>query len=113
MDCSGNREAGPEGIEMVRDGGTYVEMGQFTNAGIIDTNWHRICTKELQVLGSWALTPEDIAQAMANLYAVQASYDWSQMQRPCPLTERGGADAIHSATTMACVKATVIPEPRD
>ena len=113
MDCSGNPEAGPEGIEMVRDGGTYVEMGQFTNAGSIDTNWHRICTKELQVLGSWAFTPEDIAQAMANLYAVQASYDWSQMQRPFPLTERGVADAIHSATTMACVKATVIPEPRD
>ena len=35
MDCSGHPSAGPEGIEMLRDGGTYVEMGQFTDAGSI------------------------------------------------------------------------------
>src|SRR6201746_482410 len=33
MDCSGHPSAGPEGIEMLRDGGTYVEMGQFPDAG--------------------------------------------------------------------------------
>lgn len=42
MDCSGHPTAGPEGIEFLRDGGTYVEMGQFTDAGSIDTSWHRI-----------------------------------------------------------------------
>jgi threonine dehydrogenase-like Zn-dependent dehydrogenase len=46
MDCSGHPTAGPEGIEFLRDGGTYVEMGQFTDAGAIETNWHRICTKD-------------------------------------------------------------------
>ena len=34
MDCTGHPTAGPEGIEMLRDGGTYVEMGQFTDAGL-------------------------------------------------------------------------------
>ncbi|HZO45501.1 MAG TPA: zinc-binding dehydrogenase, partial [Xanthobacteraceae bacterium] len=53
IDCSGHPSAGPEGIEFLRDGGTYVEMGQFTDAGAIETNWHRICTKDLTVLGSW------------------------------------------------------------
>src|SRR5262249_24457629 len=53
MDCSGHPSAGPEGIEMLRDGGTYVEMGQFTDAGSIATSWHRICAKDLNVLGSW------------------------------------------------------------
>jgi threonine dehydrogenase-like Zn-dependent dehydrogenase len=33
MDCSGHPSAGPEGIEFLRDGGTYVEMGQFTDGG--------------------------------------------------------------------------------
>ena len=32
LDCSGHPAVGPEGIEMLRDGGTYVEMGQFTDA---------------------------------------------------------------------------------
>ena len=39
--CSGNPAAGPEGVEMLRDGGTFVEMGQFTDAGSFDTSWHR------------------------------------------------------------------------
>ena len=49
MDCSGYPSAGPEGIEFLRDGGCYVEMGQFTDAGAIETNWHRLCTKDLTV----------------------------------------------------------------
>jgi threonine dehydrogenase-like Zn-dependent dehydrogenase len=52
MDCSGHPSAGPEGVEMLRDGGTYVETGQFTDAGAIATNWHRICAKDLNVFGS-------------------------------------------------------------
>ena len=44
---------------MLRDGGTYVEMGPFTDAGTIATNWHRICTKDINVLGSWDFTAND------------------------------------------------------
>ncbi len=61
IECSGHPSSGPEGIEMLRDGGTYIEMGQFTNAGSIDTNWHRICVKAITVIGSWAFTADDIA----------------------------------------------------
>ena len=78
LDCSGSPLAGPEGIEMLRDGGTYVEMGQFTDAGSQDTNWHRLCVKEVQVLGSWAFTPDEVAQAIQLLYAVQDDYDWTR-----------------------------------
>ena len=109
VDCSGAPQAGPEGIEMLRDGGTYVEMGQFTDAGSIETNWHRICVKEIQVLASWAFTPDEVAQAMANLHAIQRDYDWSQMQRIFPLSEAGVTDAIRSAMAMECVKATIVP----
>jgi threonine dehydrogenase-like Zn-dependent dehydrogenase len=61
MDCSGHPSAGPEGIEFLRDGGTFVEMGQFTDAGSIMTSWHRICAKDVSVLGSWAFTANDAA----------------------------------------------------
>src|SRR5258708_11022717 len=60
LDCSGHPSAGPEGIEMLRDGGTYVQMGQFTDAGAITTSWHRICAKDLNVLGSSAFTANDL-----------------------------------------------------
>jgi threonine dehydrogenase-like Zn-dependent dehydrogenase len=68
MDCSGHPSAGPEGIEMLRDGGTYVEMGQFTDAGSIQTSWHRICAKDLNVLGSWAFTANDLPLGVDMLY---------------------------------------------
>lgn len=110
LDCSGSPQAGPEGVEMLRDGGTYVEMGQFTDAGTISTNWHRLCVKEVQILGSWAFTPDEVAQAAANLHAVQNQYDWSKMQRTFPLSEAGVAAAIECAEKMECVKATIVPE---
>ena len=109
MDCSGHPSAGPEGIEMLRDGGTYVEMGQFTDAGSIDTNWHRICTKDLNVLGSWAFTANDLPQGVAMLDRARDRYPWYEMQTLFPFSEAGLADAIGEAMAMRTVKSTIVP----
>ena len=111
MDCSGHPSAGPEGIEMLRDGGTYVEMGQFTDAGSIETNWHRICTKDINLLGSWAFTANDIAEGIKMLDRARDRYPWSDMQTLFPFTEAGVSEAIDSAITMKSVKATITPYP--
>ena len=76
MDCSGHPSAGPEGIEFLRDGGTYVEMGQFTDAGSIETNWHRICTKDINVLGSWAFTANDLPKGVDMLWRARDRFPW-------------------------------------
>ena len=88
MDCSGHPTAGPEGIEMLRDGGTYVEMGQFTDAGSINTSWHRICTKDLNVLGSWGFTGNDLPLGVDMLYRTRNKYPWLEMQTHLPLHRR-------------------------
>jgi len=111
MDCSGHPTAGPEGIEMLRDGGTYVEMGQFTDAGAIQTNWHRICTKDLNVLGSWAFTADDIAMGIDVLDRARDRYPWYDMQTPFDFTEDSLNDAIQRAMAMRTVKSTVMPYP--
>ncbi|MDE2573850.1 MAG: zinc-binding dehydrogenase [Rhodospirillales bacterium] len=111
MDCSGHPTAGPEGIEMLRDGGTYVEMGQFTDAGAIETNWHRICTKDINLLGSWAFTADDIAAGIAMLHRARDRYPFRDFQMRFPFTERGVADAIAAAREMRCLKATIVPHP--
>ena len=89
MDCSGHPSAGPEGIEMLRDGGTYVEMGQFTDAGSIETSWHRICTKDLNVLGSWGFTGNDLPLGVDMLYRTRDKYPWLEMQTIYPFSEEG------------------------
>ena len=109
MDGSGHPSAGPEGIEFLRDGGTYVEMGQFTDAGAIATNWHRICTKDLNVLGSWAFTANDIPLGIKMLDVARDRYPWEDMQTLFPFTEKGVADAIDAAMAMRAVKATIVP----
>lgn len=109
MECSGHPSAGPEGIEMLRDGGTYVEMGQFTDAGSIATNWHRICAKDLTIVGSWGFTGNDIPLAIGLLHRAADRYPWHLVQAEYPLTESGVAEAIGDANAMRCLKATIRP----
>jgi threonine dehydrogenase-like Zn-dependent dehydrogenase len=109
MDCSGHPTAGPEGIEFLRDGGTYVEMGQFTDAGSIMTSWHRICTKDLNVLGSWAFTANDLPLGVDMLYRARDKYPWRKMQTLFPFTEAGVKDAVAQAMAMKTVKSTIVP----
>jgi len=111
VDCSGHPTAGPEGIEFLRDGGTYVEMGQFTDAGSVMTNWHRICTKDLNVLGSWAFTANDLPLGVEMLYKTRHKYPWLDMQTLYPFTEDGVTRAVDDAMAMRTVKSTIIPWP--
>ena len=111
MDCSGHPSAGPEGIEFLRDGGCYVEMGQFTDAGSIDTNWHRICTKDLIVLGSWAFTANDLPLGVDMLYQARDKYPWYDMQTLFSFTEDDVGQAIADAMAMKTVKSTILPNP--
>ncbi|MEE3370168.1 MAG: zinc-binding dehydrogenase [Planctomycetota bacterium] len=108
MDCSGHPSAGPEGIEMLRDGGTYVEMGQFTDAGSIETNWHRICSKDINLLGSWAFTANDIPLGISMLDRARNRYPWDSMQSLFPLSETGLQEAIDAALAMRSVKSTIV-----
>ena len=110
VDCSGHPSAGPEGIEMLRDGGTYIEMGQFTDAGSIETNWHRFCVKDINILGSWAFTADDIALGIAMLGRARDRYPFGDMQTKYPFSEEGIAAAISDADAMKCVKATIVPD---
>ena len=111
VDCTGHPSAGPEGIEYLRDGGTFVEMGQFTDAGSIMTNWHRICTKDLNVLGSWAFTANDLALGVQMLDKTRNKYPWLEMQTLYPFTEEGVTRAVDDAMAMRTVKSTIIPWP--
>jgi threonine dehydrogenase-like Zn-dependent dehydrogenase len=111
MDCSGHPSAGPEGIEFLRDGGTYVEMGQFTDAGAITTSWHRICAKDINVLGSWGFTGNDLPLGIDMLYRAKAKYPWFDMQTLYPFSEDGIARAVADAIAMKTVKSTIVPFP--
>jgi threonine dehydrogenase-like Zn-dependent dehydrogenase len=57
IECVGHPEAVNEGIEMCRDGGKFLVLGQYANAGNISFNPHTITRKQLEVRGSRGFEP--------------------------------------------------------
>ncbi|HMB11764.1 zinc-binding dehydrogenase [Saliniramus sp.] len=111
MDCTGHPSAGPEGIEFLRDSGFFIEMGQFTDAGSIMTNWHRFVAKDITIMGSWAFTENDLALGVKMLHHAADRYPWLDMQTLYPLDDAGLDRAVSDAMAMSTVKSTIIPFP--
>jgi threonine dehydrogenase-like Zn-dependent dehydrogenase len=64
LECVGIPSAVPEGMEMCRDGGKYLVLGHYCNAGTIEFNPHSITRKQLQVFGSWSSEPRHMKAAL-------------------------------------------------
>ncbi|MCC6860830.1 MAG: zinc-binding dehydrogenase [Bryobacterales bacterium] len=64
IECAGHPSAVPEGLELCRDGGRYLVLGQYANAGEVPLNPHVITRKQLQVAGSWGFEPRHVDQAL-------------------------------------------------
>jgi threonine dehydrogenase-like Zn-dependent dehydrogenase len=111
MDCTGHPTAGPEGIEFLRDSGFFIEMGQFTDAGSIETNWHRFVAKDITIMGSWAFTENDLALGVQMLNHARDKYPWFDMQTIYPFNENGLKSAVSDAMAMKTVKSTIVPWP--
>jgi len=57
VECVGVPAAVPEGIDMTRRGGKFVEVGHYTDPGPVLINPHTICNKDMDILGSWTYPP--------------------------------------------------------
>ena len=86
-------------------------MGQFTDAGSIETSWHRICTKDLNVLGSWAFTANDLPLGVDMLYRARDKYPWLEMQTLYPFTSDGIEARRRRRHGDETVKSTIVPWP--
>lgn len=55
FECAGVPAAIPEGIEMLRRGGTYVEAGHYTDHGDVPLNpFRHIVNKQITLVGAWS-----------------------------------------------------------
>ena len=108
IDCSGHPSAGPKGIEMLRDGGTYVEMGQFTDAVAISTSW---TASARRTSTSWAAgrSPPTTCRSASRCSIAATASRCYEMQTLFPLSEQGLGEAIAAALAMRTVKSTIMP----
>jgi len=67
IECVGHPEAVNEGVDLARDGGKYLVLGQYANAGNISFNPHIITRKQLEIRGSWGFEPRHVDAALRML----------------------------------------------
>jgi L-iditol 2-dehydrogenase len=68
IEASGNPKAIPEGLDLIRDGGTYVIAGHYTDAGPVEINPHRhINKKHADVRGQWGTEFHHVHRALTML----------------------------------------------
>ena len=65
IEASGNAAAVPEGLALLRDGGTYVIAGHYTDAGPTEINAHKdINRKHADVRGQWGTEFHHVVRAL-------------------------------------------------
>ncbi len=111
IEASGNPQAVVEGLEMLRDAGRYVVVGQYTDAGDIQLNPHRhLNRRHASVLGCWGYEYTHLHRSLAMMARHAGRFRWQQLvTREYPLADAGRALADMEA--LAVVKALVRPRP--
>lgn len=79
LECVGIPTAVVEGMEMCRDGGKYLVLGHYCDAGTVAFNPHIITRKQLQVFGSWSSEPRHLKAALEFLRGHRRDFPFDSM----------------------------------
>jgi threonine dehydrogenase-like Zn-dependent dehydrogenase len=80
IECTGDPAAVAEGLRMTRDAGTYVVVGQYTDAGTVSLNPHHdLNRKHLDVRACWGIDLSHLYRALQILARHRDSLPWQQV----------------------------------
>ncbi len=109
IEATGNPDAVREGLDLVRDGGRIVVVGQYADAGDITISPHRhLNRKHITLLGSWGYEFRHLYLAMGGLERTRERYDWAGfVSREYKLTD--ATTALDDMKRHAILKALIRP----
>jgi threonine dehydrogenase-like Zn-dependent dehydrogenase len=108
LECVGVPSAVVEGMEMCRDGGRYLVLGHYCNAGPVSFNPHVITRKQLKVMGSWSSEPRHLKAALEFLRTTHEEFPFHEMvSHRFPLEKCN--EALHTTASWQCAKSTIVP----
>lgn len=109
IEASGNPLAVREGLEMTRDAGRYVVVGQYTDAGDVTLNPHRhLNRRHVTLLGCWGYEYTHLHRALAEQARHAARFRWRELvTHEYPLAQ--AAAALADMERLAVVKAVIRP----
>ena len=108
IECVGSPSVVAEGFEMCRDGGKYLVLGHYGDAGSAPINPHVITRKQLTVYGSWASEPRHMERAIEFLKAQSDRFPFGRL-----VSHRFSLDdtfeALQTTSKWASSKSVVVP----
>jgi len=111
IEASGNPAAIVEGLDLLRDGGTYVVAGHYTDGGPAEINPHvHINRRHADIRGQWGTDFRHVVQALRLLSRHRDRFDFSRIiGGRYPLTEAGRA--LDDVASLRVTKAIITPVP--
>jgi L-iditol 2-dehydrogenase len=80
VECAGVPVVMVEAIEMLRQGGTFVEVGHFVDTGDIQLNPHRhLCAKNIRLIGQMNLAYTGMMPSVNLMMANRDKYDFDKI----------------------------------
>jgi threonine dehydrogenase-like Zn-dependent dehydrogenase len=107
IECTGVPAAVGQGLYLARRGGSYLIVGQYTDAGNTSINPHQIVWRQLDVVGSWAFTGAHLVEYVKLLPALSARFDLGALATTFPLEAVAAAfDSLTKGDVMKAVLTT-------
>ena len=108
IECVGHPAAVPEGLELCRDGGAYLVLGQYADAGHVSFNPHTITRKQLRLAGSWGFEARHVDRALRLLERTNYRQLFErQVTHRYPLTRVN--EALDCVRSLQSGKALILP----
>ncbi len=111
LECVGLPAAVTEGMEMCRDGGKYLVLGHYCDAGPTSWNPHVVTRKQLAVFGSWSSEPRHMLQALTFLRQTVQQFPFAEM-----ITNRfsvaAANEALEATAAWKSAKSAIVPSLR-
>jgi L-iditol 2-dehydrogenase len=109
IEASGNPRALPEGFDLLRDGGTYVIAGHYTDAGPVSINPHlSINRKHADVRGQWGTEFRHMVRALRLLARHRERLPFRRVIGGRYGLDQAG-DALRDVEMLAVTKAIISP----
>jgi len=110
IECTGSPDAVPEGMRMTREAGTYVVVGQYTDAGPATFSPHAdLNRRHLDVRACWGIDLSHLYRALHLLASRREALSWRAMVSGIyPLAR--AAEALADVEDLRAVKAVIAPQ---
>jgi L-iditol 2-dehydrogenase len=109
VEASGHPGAVREGLEMLRDAGRYVVVGQYTDAGEVSLNPHlHVNRRHATVLGCWGYEFTHVFRSLQMMARHKGRFRWREwITREYALEQAG--QALADMAALRVLKALVLP----